>query len=211
MHCFLIGAQKAGTTSFAEMIGQHPDICVSQPKETHFFSTTFDNGFDWYLDTFADPKARILFDASTSYSMNHIFDVDAVKRDRPVAQRIFDFEPHAKFVYILRDPAARTYSSYWHSVRAGSETRPFREAVTNSAHYLAPSHYHKQLAYFSELFPSDSFLLLDFADMRNETVAMCHRVFDFLLLPACEVLSENASPRNQSFQYNGLGKECELL
>lgn len=37
---YLIGAQKSGTTTLAYLLAQHPDICLSEPKETHFFHNT---------------------------------------------------------------------------------------------------------------------------------------------------------------------------
>jgi hypothetical protein len=35
---FIIGAQKAGTTSLADLLDQHPGIVVSNPKEPDFFN-----------------------------------------------------------------------------------------------------------------------------------------------------------------------------
>lgn len=37
---FLIGAQKAGTTTLAYLLSQHPNICVAKNKEPHFFLRT---------------------------------------------------------------------------------------------------------------------------------------------------------------------------
>ena len=34
---YLIGAQKAGTTTLAYLLSQHPNICVAKTKEPHFF------------------------------------------------------------------------------------------------------------------------------------------------------------------------------
>ena len=35
---YLIGAQKAGTTTLAYLLSQHPDICVAKNKEPHYFT-----------------------------------------------------------------------------------------------------------------------------------------------------------------------------
>lgn len=37
--CVIIGAAKAGTTSLASWLGSHPDVCMSNPKETMFFGS----------------------------------------------------------------------------------------------------------------------------------------------------------------------------
>ena len=34
----VIGAMKCGTTSLCSLLDQHPDIFMSNPKETYFFS-----------------------------------------------------------------------------------------------------------------------------------------------------------------------------
>jgi hypothetical protein len=39
---FIVGAAKAGTTSFAEYLGQHPQIFMSPVKEPHYFSSDID-------------------------------------------------------------------------------------------------------------------------------------------------------------------------
>lgn len=41
MHRFIIGAPKCGTTSMAYWLDQHPDICVSRPKESKFFTSEY--------------------------------------------------------------------------------------------------------------------------------------------------------------------------
>ena len=44
----IIGAQKAGTTSLNQYLGDHPDIGIATSKEVHYFSMRFGNGMDWY-------------------------------------------------------------------------------------------------------------------------------------------------------------------
>lgn len=38
---FLAGAPKCGTTAMSKYLAEHPNICVSAPKEPFFFVVTF--------------------------------------------------------------------------------------------------------------------------------------------------------------------------
>ena len=66
---FLIGAQKAGTTTLADLLNQHPLIHLSSPKEPNYYSQHFDKGAGWYRECFAGATdGSMLLDASVSYS-----------------------------------------------------------------------------------------------------------------------------------------------
>jgi Sulfotransferase domain len=75
---YLIGAPKAGTTSVAAWLADHPDVHVSQPKEPFFWASDYPRmrehyGFadpDAYTSLFRDEVAggsRHRVDASTTY------------------------------------------------------------------------------------------------------------------------------------------------
>lgn len=44
---FVIGAAKAGTTSLCELLGAHPEVFFSDPKEPQFFTERYDRGYGW--------------------------------------------------------------------------------------------------------------------------------------------------------------------
>ena len=58
INCFLIGVQKAGTSSFYNWISQHPEIeGPDEMKDTHFFTLNkyFQKGNSW-LESFYNKK-----------------------------------------------------------------------------------------------------------------------------------------------------------
>src|SRR5215216_5348494 len=114
---YLIGAAKAGTSTLAHLLGQHPRIVVSLPKEPHFFTLNWDRGLDWYASKFPGSTYSTCVDASTTYSMAPLTGNVSSWRDYhrfvDVPRKVLSVNPDATFIYIMRDPVARTYSAYW--------------------------------------------------------------------------------------------------
>lgn len=208
---YILGAQKAATTSLAYLLDKHPQIAMSSVKEPHFYSTAWDKGRDWYEGLFPADFDGVRLDASTSYSMVHCDNKQVPIADQPeglvkVCERIHAATPDAKFVYIVRDPIERVYSAYWHNVRAGREKRPFLETVVDNHHYLSPSRYGTQVARYLDLFPRDNFLFLVFEDITgNMASAAQHCAAHFGVSPF-DFMVEESSVKNASYQFSGFGR-----
>jgi hypothetical protein len=182
---YLIGAQKAGTTTLAFLLDQHPDITLSRPKEPRFFTRNWDKGLDWYRARFTGPEETIFIDATPGYGSLPVpcppAPAPAAADPRgEVVRRIHDLRPDARFLYILRDPVGRTYSAYWHRVRAGEERRPFRAAILADSIYLRTSCYAAQIKAYLTLFPLEAFHIVTFEDLREDATAVARSCFRFL-------------------------------
>ncbi|MET0087397.1 MAG: sulfotransferase [Sedimenticola sp.] len=199
---FIIGAQKAGTTFLATLLSQHPDIDLCSPKEPDFFTRHWSKGMDWYRDRFSDTSKKYLLDASTSYSAAPLTarDNSADVESNPlhgVPERIFSVSPDARFIYLMRDPVKRTYSSYWHSVRGGYENRSLDEALQDPR-YLEMGHYYQQLELYYRLFPKERFLVLFFEDFIKSPEATANRCFEFLGLDGIDEFSMDGG-KNETY------------
>ncbi len=214
---FIIGAQKAATTSLAFLLDQHPAIQLSDPKETHFFSVNWDQGEAWYRKKFATASDDVmLLDASTSYAMAPVSDTvpDSSKRPRwgrSVPGRIHSYAGDAKFFYMLRKPADRTYSAYWHMVRSGRERMPFREAIEAHPVYLETSKYYAQMAVFLDHFDLKDFYLIDFRAFSQNPNKYAQASLDFLETSQRDFDFELEVEKNKSFQYNTAGLTVQKL
>ncbi len=198
---YLIGAQKAGTTFLASLLAQHPRVMLSEPKEAAFYTRHWERGLDWYRSCFADTRDRVLLDATPAYSMSPLPRDDGMEppasRFAGVPERIHSVSPEARFIYVLRDPVERTYSAYWHNVRAGVERLPFREALRRDPGYLAASRYDLQIRRYLDCFPHSSLLILLFEELRNDPSAAVADCCAFLELDSFEPVMQDAS-RNRS-------------
>lgn len=115
----IIGVPKAGTTSLAAYLDEHPDVFISRKKEVHFFDRHYDLGLDWYRDHFAaSDRAAAIGEATPTYIYN-----DAA------IPRIAEALPDARLIVLLRNPVDRAYSNYWYQRSLGYERRGFAAAV----------------------------------------------------------------------------------
>ena len=197
---FLVGVAKAGTSSLADYLAQHPDIFMSPVKEPHFFSDAWPRlqppvrGEAEYHRLFSGATGeRLLGEASVSYFW-----------DQRSATAIKHVSPQAKIIVILREPIQRAYSHYWHSFKNGLETRSFVEAVTDelSRHYLSSNEpylhrslYADGLRRYLELF-GDGVLVLFFEEMTRDVRAQMRKVFLFLAVSPSEAECLHTAERN---------------
>lgn len=206
---FIIGAQKSATTSLADLLAQHPAIEVSNPKEPDFFNVHWERGLDWYRSCFGRTDA-ILVDASVSYTMAAMREWER-GRELDVPQRIHALSPDARFIYIVRDPAERCYSAYWHEVRAGREKGTLREAVTRKAYYTMASYYFLQLSRFLRFFPIDCFRIVKFEKVSRDPLGVARECATFLGANAEDFSFAHDRQKNQGFRYNRMGEALRGL
>lgn len=211
---FLIGAQKAGTTFLATLLGQHEGICLAEPKEPHFFTQNWERGERWYREFFTRPELQWLLDASPSYSAAPLpGQFEGRAKPHPTAgvpKRILDASPEARFIYIMRDPVKRAYSAYWHSVRAGDERRSFREAIHADGPYLRMGLYLYQLEQYFEFFDRERFLLLFFEDFIQDPFSNANRCLEWLGLDSLSSY-EMSEGKNESYVYGPALKSLDRL
>ena len=101
----IIGAPKTGTTSLWALLSEHPDVFVFPWKGTQFFSKRYDWGFAWYESLFDEGSdATAIGESSANYSLG--------PSDSPVPQRIADYLPGVRLIYMVRNPLERIESHY---------------------------------------------------------------------------------------------------
>jgi hypothetical protein len=203
----LIGAQKSGTSSMFAYLKQHPQIVRPIFKELYYFDRHYHRGLHWYGCNFPTRsaierrndhhgRAHLTFEATATY----IFDAQVPKR---IAQ---DIETR-KFIVLLRNPADRAISAYWHARRMGRETRSLDEALKIDLErfeaekafeegsgpepvgppprptYLRRGIYHEAVSRWQHVFAPENLLVLQSETMFADPAAIMKRVFGFLGLP----------------------------
>jgi len=158
----VIGAAKCGTTSLHEYLDEHPEISMSREKELHFFvdRKNWDRGLAWYEAQF-DASAPVRGESSPGYSAYPLY--------RGVAERMARTIPHARLVYLVRDPVERVVSHYTHRTVNWPEMGTLEEALGDPhirEWLVTPSRYWLQLEQYLEHFPAEQILVVDSDELR---------------------------------------------
>lgn len=119
------GVQKGGTTALDYYLRSHPEICLAETKEVHFFDNSSIFRFPevlrrwWYHSFFRNcPSSALKGEATPIY----IYWPDSINR-------IHQYNPDIKLIFVFRDPVARAYSHWNMEVKRGNETRSFSECI----------------------------------------------------------------------------------
>lgn len=188
-----IGAQKAGTTTLADILSAHPDICIPPIKETKFFLFPEDYAkgksfYDTYFSNYSGQKAIGEFDPDYL-----LFPDTAIRMWETLGKQL-------KLIVVIRHPADRAYSHYLMTKRKGLEPLTFEEALaaehdrkgdlkTRKIYgYVERGLYGRQLEAFLRIFPAANFLFLEFErDLIKGRPEMVRRVQAFLQVPVVEL------------------------
>jgi hypothetical protein len=171
----VIGAPKCATTSLCFCLGLHPQVFVSRPKETFFFShdEVWARGWGWYESLFAGSGGALARGEGTT--------VYAQTATYPKAlPRIAEHLPHARILYIVREPYSRLESHWIELHSQGLTTLPFAEALRKEPELLDAARYGTQLEAYRAHFPDDRILVLFYEDYRERPHEVLERCFRFL-------------------------------
>ena len=174
---FVVGAQKAGTTTFHDWLCKSGEVALPWSKETHFFSDekNFSKGTKWYMKQFrVRGETRVLGEIDPEYMYFP-----------ECAERIKSFADAPKLIFILRDPLSRAYSNYLMSVRSGYEMLTFSDALCaeegrmrsggrfSQIHhgYMARGLYAIQIERMLRVFPKSETMVMLFEDLFSSQEA----------------------------------------
>lgn len=188
----IVGGEKAGTTSLATFLDDHPEAYMATPKEVRFFTDLhWHKGLGWYRRHFRGAAGyRAIGEASPAYTW--------YPRFSHVPERIQSTLGSIRYIYILRHPVQRFLSHYVH----GLYHRWFKPDLgleqANQAHHQFKdcSRYFLQLRQFFPYTSRDQWLFLtleDFARQPNVEQAKLCRFLDIAELARIKPQRKNAA------------------
>ncbi|SDJ10345.1 sulfotransferase domain-containing protein [Lutimaribacter saemankumensis] len=174
---FLVGASKAGTTSLAQALNQHPAIFITDPKEPNFFNRFNETDqipqseLNDYMKLFQTAGSKSVWgDASVSYLAS-----------RGAAKQINNFNPSSKILISLRNPMQRVRSLYEMYVRLGLN-QSFDDVTKNDPWLVKQCLYYEQVKRYVDIFPRHQILILEFSNLNNQWDNTIKSVHNFLEL-----------------------------
>ena len=203
----IVGAMKAGTSSFSSHLSQHPEIFMA-PKELHYFNSegNYTKGPEYYRGKFSSQVSfKAIGEKTPSYSYHP-----------KAAQRIHELLPNVKLIWLFRDPVYRAYSHYNFFVQRGMEKSSFKKALIrekagqNNRHvmnYLDRSVYIKQVNHYLRFFTLRQMLFVKYEDYIQDPQKELSRTCQFLGVTGdfqfVAQIRKNATrmPKNRSLQF----------
>lgn len=139
---FIVGAAKCGTTTLADYLAAHPQVCFNPIKEPNYFATDiqpekFSKAFKQNLGKSVEeyfrkdfPAARQIAFVQKESDYDRLFSLCEGSKlkgeastsylySETAAEEIFRHNPKAKIVYILRHPLDRLRSHYGMALKYG--------------------------------------------------------------------------------------------
>lgn len=193
----VIGAHKAGTTSFYKNLCTHPQVFPAWTKEVHYFDRRPLPPLGWYRAHFPARRqlaaARgITGEASPSYCLFPELP-ELVRRHMP----------QCRLIMLLRDPVARAYSAHQYNLRRGMAPVSFEDWIERDFRRIGGRHigaeefaalvadpnpaehaplgllrgiYVEQIKFWHAAFPPAQLLVLDSAEYFADPPALLGRV-----------------------------------
>lgn len=198
-HFIILGAQRAGTTSFYRYLIAHPAIAGARNKEVHFYDNNYSKGYSWYRSQFPFKMAGIVTGEASPYYLFHPLVGKRISNDIKLYEAGLP-----RFIVLLRDPVERAISHYKHMIKLGIETLSFQEAIESEEKrlenqvemmikdenyysealqhfsYIARGRYIEQVEAWLSLFPMERFLFLKSEDMYAEPASALKKALAFL-------------------------------
>ncbi len=233
---FIVGAAKSGTTSLYHYLKKHPQVYLSPVKEPNYFSKdiktenfskTYKKNTIFLKDKYFKQKTPEEIQLSFIRNAKHYASLfKNVTHEKAIgecstsylyssvaAKEIYQYNPEAKIIVILRNPYYRTFSHYLMAVRYGFTSLKFRDAIIKdmekkekgwgiSELFIELSLYYEQLKRYYDAFPSKQVLVLFFEELQVNPVGLIKKCCRFLEIDPFDDISNEkhntaALPRNR--------------
>jgi hypothetical protein len=170
----VIGAMKCATSTICAYLEDHPEIFMVANAEPKFFShdENWVKGPDWYGRFFEKRTGeRLRGEGSNDYSHTAIYPHSV--------ERIAEFCPDARLIYIVRHPVQRVVAS-WIQKRAnqGDKVAPTldRAVVEQPDLFIDESLYWRQISRYRAHFPDDRIFIGFMEDLKADAPAFMARL-----------------------------------
>lgn len=208
INLFILGAQKCATTSLHNYLSIHPEIFMSTPIKEPGYFIFHEHMEKNFIEKDINIKSlnNLLFkymaqgykgekffgDSSVHYTMGRRAEKFSIPK------KIHSYNPHSKFIYVIRNPFERIVSAYnnYHFQNGSIDQEIYRDELL-----VETSKYYSQLALFSNYFSKESIKVILFEDLVQDKANVLNDIFGFLNLPPVSQLEAYA-------QYNKTDKKA---
>lgn len=179
LHFLGLGAQKAGTTWLHEMLSLHPQLALPKDKELHYWDKQFPHSpVQDYLNFF-NRTDRLEGEITPAYSTLPPSTIAVIQQHLP----------QLKLIYVLRNPIDRAWSAAcMFLTKAQMELEEASDQWFLDHFYSKGSRlrgdYETSIRNWRQYYSEEQMLLLDYASIQAEPVALLQRCCQHLGIQA---------------------------
>ncbi len=188
---FIVGAPKCGTTALCKYLNRHPDVFVPAKKELRYFNyQPRPYNLEKYLQFFHEGENKVCGEGTPSYLKCEF-----------APQAIYDFNPDAKIIIMLREPVALLHSYHAEKLWNGGseEEEDFQKALDleserrlgksipakcqnnpSTLYYRDIVKFTEQITRYLNIFGKERTKIILFDDFKENTEEVYQKVLEFL-------------------------------
>jgi len=191
-----IGAARSGTTWLASVLQEHPEICMSRPKELDFFSrrtlylptSNIEMGDSWYRSKFSHYLSdQIRGEFSPSYFV-----------DKDAPRLIREKFPDVKLILSIRDPVDALISHYQNIKIYHPMNWSFEEFLQHRPDFLEYYQYDKHLENYLEYFEKNKIHIIPYEQVLGDPVGTVTDVLKYIGVDSSIITDQVFKRVNQS-------------
>lgn len=200
----IVGQPKSGTTALAQFLAEHPQVCMSQPKEPGYFATDIHDESDAYHGRarFFPVRTREDYDKRFAHAKEGQLNGEATTWyafSKSAAKNIYKHNPDAKIIILIRNPVDFMHSLHMQYVNATREDEedfakaleleperkqgrhiPPRVQAPSWLFYTERAKYYQQVKRYFDTFPRDNILVMTNEEFVRDNAAAFGKVATFL-------------------------------
>jgi hypothetical protein len=198
-----VGAAKSATSWLAACLGEHPELCIAEPKSLNYFCekanwpkfpVTARLGQKWFTERFVHCKlGQRLGEFSPSYLC-----------DPKSPQLIYRHNPKCRLIFSFRHPVESLVSFYYQVRKEFPVAEVFEDFLNDYPEVERIGFYHCHVQLFLDVFAREQCLFLLFDDIQRDPAMILRRCFSFLGVAADFVspslkrrINERKTPRSE--------------
>ena len=191
----ICGTQKGGTSALDVYLRTHPQVCMANKKEVHFFDSEHcfkkeNPNYSLYHCSFSPNSSHQVIGEATPIYMYW----------NNAPQRMWEYNPNLKLIVLLRNPIERAFSHWTMEHSRKAETQTFWDAIRTEKDrckkalplqhrvysYVDRGFYSEQLKRLWECFPRESTLVLKNESLKSSPQETLNEICKFLSIDLLE-------------------------
>jgi hypothetical protein len=172
-----IGAPRAGTTWLDRNLRAHPDLCLPDQKELHYFDRYYETALYIYTRRFRSGRGKIKGEITPAYS---ILPVERIRFIRTLM-------PDARLFFILRHPIERSWSETVYNLRRHIEDEHLKDVsndfilqLITSPETTSRSDYLHNIDHWLSVYPPEQLLIVFYESIDREPQRLLTAIFNHI-------------------------------